>query len=272
MRIKIINPNTSLGMTRTIGEAGRTVARPGTEVVAVSPTFGPASIESHYDEFLCAPGLLDEVRRGEDDGFDAFIVACFGDPALHACREITRKPVVGIAEAALYTASILAARFSILTLMPRVRTLVEEMVAGYGFTHRLASIRTTPLHVLDADTDPQAYLELLAVEARKAKDEDGAEAILLGCAGFADFADRIERELDIPVLDGVVCAVIARRGHRGAREADERPPHLQPPRTEGLHRHPRGIRHASGAGRERGRLTRPRVRGRTRQRLPPAHQ
>jgi len=207
MRIKIINPNTTLGMTRTIGEAGRSVARPGTEVIAVSPAFGPASIESHYDEFLCAPGLIDEVRRGEDEGFDAFIVACFGDPALHACREITRKPVVGIAEAALYTASILAARFSILTLIPRVRTLVEEMVAGYGFTHRLASIRTTPLHVLDADTDPQACLELLAVEARKAKEEDGAEAILLGCAGFADFADRIERELDIPVLDGVVCAV-----------------------------------------------------------------
>ena len=207
MRLKIINPNTTLGMTETIGEAGRSVARPETEIVAVSPAFGPASIESYYDEFLCAPGLLDEIRSGDDEGFDAFIVACFGDPALHACREITRRPVVGIAEAALYTASILAARFSILTLIPRVRTLVEEMVAGYGFTHRLASIRTTPLHVLDADSDPLACLEVLSAEARKAKEEDGAEAVLLGCAGFADLASRIERDLDIPVLDGVVCAV-----------------------------------------------------------------
>ena len=207
MRLKIINPNTTLGMTETIGEAGRSVARPETDIVAVSPAFGPASIESHYDEFLCAPGLLDEIRSGDEEGFDAFIVACFGDPALHACREITRRPVVGIAEAALYTASILAARFSILTLIPRVRTLVEEMVAGYGFTHRLASIRTTPLHVLDVDSDPLACLEILSAEARKAKEEDGAEAVLLGCAGFADFALRIERDLDIPVLDGVVCAV-----------------------------------------------------------------
>ena len=84
MRIKIINPNTSVEMTRGIGAAGRSVARPGTEIVAVSPGFGPASIESYYDEFLCAPGVIDEVRKGDEDGFDADVVACFGDPALHA--------------------------------------------------------------------------------------------------------------------------------------------------------------------------------------------
>ena len=66
MKIKIINPNTTLEMTESIGAAGRTVARTGTEIVAVSPSFGPASIESYYDEFLCAPGVIDEVRKGDD--------------------------------------------------------------------------------------------------------------------------------------------------------------------------------------------------------------
>ncbi len=207
MKIKIVNPNTTLEMTETIGKAARKVARAETEIVAVSPAFGPASIESHYDEFLCAPGLIDEVRKGEQEGIDAYIVACFGDPALDACREVTVRPVIGIAEAAMATASILAARFSIVSLIPRTGAVTRELVARYGFEHKLASIRCTPLHVLDVEQDPESCLQTLREAARLARDEDDAEAILLGCAGFADFADIIEAELEIPVLDGVVCAV-----------------------------------------------------------------
>lgn len=207
MRIKIINPNTTQEMTETIGQAGRSVARDGTEIVAVSPTFGPASIESYYDEFLCAPGLIEEVKKGDEDGFDAYIIACYGDPALHACREVTLKPVIGIAEASMYTASALAARFSIVTVIPRIKTMLEEMVVNYGFSHKMASIRTTPLYVLDIEKNPDRCIQTLRQEAQRAKDEDNAEAILLGCAGFAEFAKALEQELDIPVLDGVVCAV-----------------------------------------------------------------
>ncbi len=68
MKIKVINPNTTLEMTRGIEEAGRLAARPRTEVVAVSPESGPASIESYYDEYLCVPGVLHEVRRDKTRG------------------------------------------------------------------------------------------------------------------------------------------------------------------------------------------------------------
>lgn len=207
MKLKVINPNTTLAMTETIAAAACSVAREGTEIVAVSPAYGPASIESYYDEFLCAPGLIEEVRKGDQEGFDAYIVACYGDPALHACREVTAKPVIGIAQASLYVAATLAARFSIVTLIPRSKAFTREMVESHGFAHKLASIRTTPLYVLDAEQDPERCLETLRLEAHKAKTEDDAEAILLGCAGFAKFADELEAELGIPVLDGVVCAV-----------------------------------------------------------------
>ncbi len=207
MKIKIINPNTSVEMTESIGAAGRSVARAGTEIVAVSPEFGPASIESYYDEFLCAPGVIDEVRKGDAQACDAYIIACYGDPGLHAAREVTDRPVVGIAEASLYTASILAARFSIVTVIPRIQTMLEEMVVGYGFQHKVVKVRTTPLYVLDIEKDPLRALETLRAEARTAMEEDEAEAILLGCAGFAEFAQALEDELGIPVLDGVVCAV-----------------------------------------------------------------
>lgn len=207
MKIKIINPNTSEEMTRAIGAAGESVARPGTQITAVSPRFGPASIESYYDDYLSIPGLLEEIQKGETEQCHAYIIACYGDPGLHAARECTTKPVVGIAEASLHMASMLAARFSIVTVIPRTRTMLEEMVAGYGFQEKVVSIRTSPLYVLDVEKDPAGALEKLRVEARRARDEDDAEAILLGCAGFTQFADELERELEIPVLDGVVCAV-----------------------------------------------------------------
>ena len=151
--------------------------------------------------------MIDEVRLGDLEGFDAYIVACYGDPGLHAAREVTARPVIGIAEASLYTASILAARFSIVTVIPRIKTMLEEMVENYGFGRKVVNVRTTPLYVLDVEKDPEGALETLREEARRAVAEDDAEAILLGCAGFAEFADELEGELGIPVLDGVVCAV-----------------------------------------------------------------
>ena len=229
MKIQVVNPNTSLAMTESIGVAARSVARAGTEIVAVCPTFGPASIESYYDEYLCVPGILDEIRKGEEDKVDAYVIACYGDPGLSAAREVTTKPVIGIAEASLYIASILAARFSIVTVVPRVQMMLEEMVVCYGFRDRMASICITPLYVLDVEKDLARVLRMLSAEARKAKDEDDAEAILLGCAGFAQFAQELEEELHIPVLDGVVCAVkmveaIAELGKTTSKHKTYRPP------------------------------------------------
>ena len=101
MRIKVINPNTTQSMTDKIGACARAAARPGTEVIAVSPSMGPASIESHYDEALNVPGLLAEIAAGEAQGIDGYVIACFGDPGLKAARELAGAPVVGIAEAAM---------------------------------------------------------------------------------------------------------------------------------------------------------------------------
>ncbi|MDF9844508.1 MULTISPECIES: aspartate/glutamate racemase family protein [unclassified Paenibacillus] len=207
MKIKVINPNTTWEMTRGIEHAAKSAARPGTEILAVSPEMGPVSIESYYDEYLAIPGVLQEIQKGEAEGIDAYVIACYGDPGLQAARELTKAPVIGIAEASLYMASMLAARFSIVTVLPRIKTMLEELVTGYGMDHRVVQIRTTPLGVLDFERDPVRGMEILAEEGRRAVEEDYAEAILLGCAGMAEFADRLEQELGVPVFDGVVAAV-----------------------------------------------------------------
>lgn len=207
MKIKVINPNTTWEMTKGIEHAALSVKRDDTEIIAVSPKMGPASIESFYDEYLSIPGVIEEVIKGESEGIDAYIIACYGDPGLQAAREVTDAPVIGIAEASMYMASMLAARFSVVTVLPRIKTMLEELVSGYGMEHRVIQIRTTPMCVLDFEREPERGIEMLRQEGRKAVEEDDAEAILLGCAGMAEFANQLEQELGVPVIDGVVAGV-----------------------------------------------------------------
>lgn len=206
MRILVVNPNTSEEMTRDIGEEARRYARPGTEIEVTSPAWGPRSIEGHYEEELAAVATIETIRD-RAAGFDGVVVACFGDPGLFAAREISPVPVVGIAEAAMLMACTVAHRFSVVTVLPRVRPMIEDMVRRHGLEARCASVRTTPLSVLDCERDPGAASREIVVAGRQAITEDGAEAICLGCAGMGPLDKAVERELGVPVLDGVACAV-----------------------------------------------------------------
>ena len=158
MRIKVINPNTTAGMTAKIGEAARAIAAPGTEIVAVNPAFGPVSIESHYDEAVSVLGVLEEVRKGEEEGCDGYIIACFGDPGLLAAREIATGPVVGIAEAAMHAASFISTGFSVVTTLTRTCIIAEHLVERYGMHHACRKVRGTDIPVLDLEETGNAAL------------------------------------------------------------------------------------------------------------------
>jgi allantoin racemase len=207
MRIKIINPNTTQSMTQGIYDAAISCARPDTEIIAVSPEKGPVSIENFHDEYASIIGVMEEVHKGMKEKFDAYIVACYGDPGLYAAREIADVPVVGIAEASMHLATMVAPKFSVVTVIPRIKLLIEEVVQKYGFRERCASVRTTNMSVLGFEEDPERGMEELARESKKAIEEDGAEAICLGCAGMVKFANDLEKELGVPVFDGVTAAV-----------------------------------------------------------------
>ena len=207
MRIKVINPNTTESMTQTIGEAARSVAALGTEIVAVSPSMGPVSIECHYDEAVSALGVLEEVRKGEGEGCDGYIIACFGDPGLLAAREIARGPVLGIAEAAMHAASFIATGFSVVTTLNRTCIIAEQLVENYGMVRFCRKVRGTDLAVLDLERPESNAYRIIVEECRRALTEDRSGAIVLGCAGMADLCERIAHEIGAPVIDGVAAAV-----------------------------------------------------------------
>src|ERR1700722_17773248 len=207
MRILVVNPNTSVAMTEKIGAAARTVAAPGTEIVAVNPADGPVSIEGYYDEVFSIPGLLAEIAKGEALGVSAHVIACFDDTGLEAARSLASAPVIGIGEAAFHLASLVAHRFAVVTTLSRSIAAIEANLLKYGLASRCAKVRACEVPVLALDDPASNASAQISAEIELAKREDNAEVIVLGCAGMAELAARLSEQHGLPVLDGVASAV-----------------------------------------------------------------
>ncbi|MBP1302160.1 MULTISPECIES: aspartate/glutamate racemase family protein [unclassified Curtobacterium] len=232
MRIRVVNPNTTPSMTASIGRAAAAVAGPGTVVEAVTPTTGPASIESHYEEALAVPGLLEQIALGEQEGVDAYVVACFGDPGLDAARELAAGPVLGIAEAGFHAAAMLGRRFGVVTTLARTTGRAWELAERYGFASRVTEVRACEVPVLQLD-DPTSGARELVVEECRAVLAGGADAVVLGCAGMAAFCAEVSHEIGAPVVDGVAAATVlaeslVRLGLRTGKTGEYAPPPPKP--------------------------------------------
>ena len=162
------------------------------------------SIESHYDEALAVPGILEAIADNPDA--DGYLVACFGDPGIDAAREIAEAPVIGIAEAGMASAATLGRGFSVVTTLGRSIGRTRDLVAHYGFSRQCLGIHACEIAVLDLETNPDTA-SILADACREALKVDESDAIVLGCAGMADLARKLTKELGVPVVDGVAAGV-----------------------------------------------------------------
>lgn len=204
-KILIINPNGSIEMTAAIHANATAFAGDDLDITTV-PTPGAAPFVATYeDHFKAACGMVQLVREHQSE-FDAFVVACHADPNLDLVKEISRKPVVGIAEASMKLATMLGHSFSVVAPMQRTVPNKKALVEKYGLTRDLASVR--PADVEEGCDEA----ERLIAAGRRALLEDQAEVLVLGCAGFAGMDKHMEEALGVPVLDGVVCALIIASG------------------------------------------------------------
>ncbi|MBS9477176.1 aspartate/glutamate racemase family protein [Ancylobacter radicis] len=223
MRIHLINPNTTASMTEKAAAAARMVASPGTQIVAVTSSMGPASIEGFYDDALALPGLLAAIAAAEQGTgkqgvggiggpVDAHIIACFDDTGLDAARTLARAPVVGIGEAGFHLASLIAHRFAVVTTLARSVPVIEANLARYGLLARCCAIRASDVAVLELEDPASDARGRISDEIGRAIRADKAEAIVLGCAGMADLARSLSVQHGVPVIDGVASAVTLAEG------------------------------------------------------------
>jgi allantoin racemase len=206
MRILVVNPNTTASMTLKIGAAARSLASSGVEIISANPEFGPPSIEGYYDEAFAIPGLIAEMEKAGD--VDATVIACFDDTGLEAARSFSPKPVVGIGEAAFHFASLVAGKFSVVTTLSRSIAAIEHNLLKYGLASRCARVRACDVAVLELEAPGSNARAKIEQEIELALREDGADAIVLGCAGMADLASDLSNFAGAPVVEGVGCAVL----------------------------------------------------------------
>jgi allantoin racemase len=201
VRILVINPNSSKSMTESIATHLEIIRRRDTMIDVVTTEAAPHAIQSARDAALSAPEILKRVERANGEDVDAIVIACFSDPGLEAAREVSNCLVLGIEESSLHVASVLGHRFSILTPIASRIPSKEQDVRRFKADPACASVRALGLSVSETESDPERTKARVLEVARDTVREDGAEVLILGCAGMTGYAQDIERELGIVVLD-----------------------------------------------------------------------
>jgi Asp/Glu/hydantoin racemase len=202
----LINPNTTASITDLVLKTAKRFVAKGTTLRAVTGAFGPRYIASRIGYAIAGHAAVDALANDKARK-DAVVLACFGDPGLAALKEVSRVPVVGMAEAAILHAAAVGKRFSIVTGGVRWKPMLEEFVAAQGMSARLASVRTVAPTGADIARNPKAAMALLAKGCAACVREDGADVVILGGAGLAGLAAKLKSSVDVPLLDGVACAI-----------------------------------------------------------------
>ena len=206
MKILIINPNSSQEMTGKIRETASAFSSGAYEVDCLSTPGAPEYIETYEDQLKAAPGMIRLIREKEGE-YDAFIIACHCDPNLDAIKEITAKLVVGIGEASMKIATMLGHSFSVVTDTFHSIPNKEALVHKYNLQNDLASARSHGKDLEGLSTEEKIFQA-----AELAVKEDNAEVLVLGCAGMTGMDKRIQEQFGVPVLDGIICALIIASG------------------------------------------------------------
>jgi len=204
--ILLINPNTTASITDLVLKTARGFARPDTTLRALTGAFGPRYIASRAAYAIAGHAALDALANDKGPK-DAVVLACFGDPGLAALKEVSPVPVVGMADASILQACAMGHRFSIVTGGERWKSMLEEFVASHGLSSRLASVRTVAPTGAAIARNPKAAMALLARGCAACVREDGADVVILGGAGLAGLAARLRGKVEVPLLDGVACAI-----------------------------------------------------------------
>jgi allantoin racemase len=204
-RIRVINPNSNRVVTRALEDALRPLEfANGPEIVCETLDEGPYGIESQADTDSVVMPLRRLVEG--DNSSAAFVIACYSDPGLHACREATDRPVFGIAECGVLAALSRADTFGVIAISQRSIRRHARYLRQMQLMDRMVGERPIDMSVADTASGEATLARMIEV-GRALKNEDGAQAVVMGCAGMARHRAALEQALGIPVIDPTQAAV-----------------------------------------------------------------
>ena len=201
-RILIFNPNSSETVTADIENSVAGVRNDRHPIRCVTNRNGPPGIETDAHTEQVVPHVV-AAMSGADA--DIGVVACFSDPGVAAARAATGKPVLGIAEAAYLAAMGVAHRFGIISIVAASVGRHQRHLARLELLARLAG--DSPLDLSVAQLHGRDVFARLVETGSQLRDEDGAGAVILGCAGLGAYREDLQQRLGVPVIDPIQAAV-----------------------------------------------------------------
>ncbi|MCB1740647.1 MAG: aspartate/glutamate racemase family protein, partial [Gammaproteobacteria bacterium] len=174
----------------------------------------------YYDEVFSIPPMLDAIRAHPP--VDGVIVGCFDDTGVDAARSMIDAPVIGICQAAMQTAAVIANSFSVVTTLARSVPALEHLADRYGYSRQCRGVWASEVPVLALEDPASDALQKVRAQIEATLAHDRCEAIVLGCGGMSDLAMRLTADYGVPVIEGVTCAVkilegLAAIGHKTAK-------------------------------------------------------
>ena len=204
--IIVVNPNSTAACTQAIDAAMAPLRMAGGPAIeCVTMTDGPPGVESQHDSDSVILPLCHYIH-GRNNDAGAFVIACFSDPGLHAARETTARPVLGIAECAYLSAMTQGERFGVISILEPSVKRHGRYVRQLGLAQRSAGDRAIGLGVVELSNEDKV-LQRMIETGRALRDEDGADVLILGCAGMARYRERVSDALSMPVVEPSQSAV-----------------------------------------------------------------
>ncbi len=207
-RLLIINPNTSASVTALLQHHAQRCAGPTVKVSSVTARFGAPYIACEASYAVATHATLDAwvAAKSSAEVYDALLIGCFGDPGLFALQDVCSIPVTGLAQAAFIHAA-KSGPFAIVTGGDRWKPMLHRLAQNLGFGSLLVGIHTVAQSGAELARDPVAAQQILTTCCEEAAARFGAKSIILGGAGLAGMAERIQPHIGLPVIDSVSAGV-----------------------------------------------------------------
>lgn len=206
MKLVFVNPNSTDSMTQKVRATAQALLPPNVIVEAVSNQKGPASIQGQADGDAAIPGMLEQIQVAIDNGADGIVIACFDDTGIEQARALSDVPVIGIGQAAYHHSMLYGLKFTVVTTLSVSIPVLEHNIQTFGVHPYCCRVRASEVPVLELEVEGSNAEKKISDEIALAIDQDGCQAIVLGCAGMTDLADRLCKVHNIPVIDGVAAA------------------------------------------------------------------
>lgn len=202
--ILILNPNSNTDVTTKMAKALEEISCPESiRFLCETLETGPFGIETQSDVESVIEPVAERISEGNEN---AAVIACYSDPGLRESKAVTSKPVFGIQESAISAAISRHSNFGVIALSETSKARHLKYIEELGHLDRLAGERVANLSVAESAGGGDTFAKLVAA-GEQLRDLDGANVVILGCAGMARHRLPLANALGLEVIDPIQAAV-----------------------------------------------------------------